>query len=75
MRDPCPYCGMPNIARSYIDGWTRHILRDIKDHPCPEWDNPMAFNPPPILPSDPGRGEPGGKEAMADYLAYVEGRL
>ena len=36
-RDPCPYCGMPGIALARVDPKTEEIVRDIKDHSCPEW--------------------------------------
>jgi hypothetical protein len=36
-RDPCPYCGMPGIALSRVDFKTEEIVRDIKEHSCPEW--------------------------------------
>jgi hypothetical protein len=36
-RDPCPYCGMQNIALARVDFKTEEIIRDIKDHSCPEW--------------------------------------
>jgi hypothetical protein len=36
-RDPCPYCGMQNIAYPYIDYVTKQIVRDIRDHDCPAW--------------------------------------
>jgi hypothetical protein len=35
--DPCPYCGMPGIALARVDFKTEEIVRDIKDHSCPEW--------------------------------------
>jgi hypothetical protein len=44
MRDPCPYCGLPRISYSRIDPWTRQILRDIKDHNCPEWERPPVLS-------------------------------
>ncbi len=36
-RDPCPYCGMQNIALSRVDPQTKEIVRDIREHDCPAW--------------------------------------
>lgn len=47
MRDPCPYCGLPGIALSRFDAWTREIVRDVKEHACYGW------APKEILPSEP----------------------
>ena len=71
MRKPCPWCGRPFIAYERWDVWAKQLVREIEDHDCPAWQPVAGFNPPPITPSDPGRGEPGGKEAMAPFLEYV----
>jgi protoheme ferro-lyase len=34
VRDPCPYCGIPYIARQYFDPSIRSVVRDILDHDC-----------------------------------------
>ncbi len=36
-RDPCPYCGMQNVALSRVDAQTKEIVRDIREHHCPAW--------------------------------------
>ncbi len=36
-RDPCPYCGMQNVALARVDAQTKEIVRDIREHHCPSW--------------------------------------
>jgi hypothetical protein len=36
-RDPCPYCGMQNVALARVDHKTEEIVRDIREHDCPAW--------------------------------------
>ncbi len=43
-RDPCPYCGMPGIARPYVDAMTREVVRDIKEHDCPSFAKKPALD-------------------------------
>jgi hypothetical protein len=37
VRDPCPYCGLPDVSWSSVDFVTKEIVRDIRDHACPYW--------------------------------------
>lgn len=71
MRDPCPYCGMPGVSRSRLDGWTREIVRDTRDHACAAWDSP------PVLPSERTdtsfiRAARNTPEALAAYREHVK---
>ena len=34
MRDPCPYCKLPGVSYSRVDGQTGQEVRDIRDHAC-----------------------------------------
>jgi len=47
LRDRCPYCGLPQVALSRFDPWSREIVRDIRRHDCPAWAEQ------PALPSGP----------------------
>ena len=38
---------MPNVMFARIDGYTREMIHDIRDHPCP------SFVPKPVLSSEP----------------------
>lgn len=37
MRDRCPYCGLPNVAREYADSFSGKLYRDIRQHACYRW--------------------------------------
>jgi hypothetical protein len=33
----CPYCRLPGMMREYRDGWTGELLRDVRNHNCPDF--------------------------------------
>ena len=47
MRDPCPYCKLPGVSYSRVDGQTGEVVRDIREHDC------RAFAPKPFLDREP----------------------
>ena len=47
MNLPCQWCGTPNVAREYIDAFTKERVREVDDHDC------FAYAPNPPLDPTP----------------------
>ncbi len=69
-RDPCPYCGMQNIALSRVDPWINQEVRDIKEHDCSYWAPKPPLDPEPTDTSfiREARNTPEGLKAWRESL-------